>query len=490
MKKRIALLATLFLLFVSFATDFEPRPPANFYVGVDGASNMHGDVGSSDTTALPGPGINDIDHKHRFFTAACPTLLIRTDGHPFALCTAIFGRNLVLRMLNKDNGKKMAKLELTSASLLGGVYAYIDNQDRLVMVDGGHNIIRVKAEYVKKLVLWEWRLSIDDTVSIADAVVGHCGGGNCDSTTSIMAGDDGSVWFATKQSVVGFYDPSTGVTNAIQLGDGSEQVHNSLSTAPGGRVSVMTDHALYLLTKGENGTPQVEWRTEYDRGTHRKPGQLSHGSGASPTFFGPETGTEYLTISDNAEPLISVLVIDASVNTPAEGGRGGQVICKNEVFAEGSSGTENSLIGIGRSMFIASSYGYPYPAEPQGVAAAVPSEADFVGGMARIDIRHDESGCDLVWENTVRSSAVPKLSTTDELIYTVERVDSNGDFSTGLLDTFHFTVVDPYTGVVLKQHKIGGGFFRDTLEMVGNTGFDNVLWLGDVSGVTRIAPKN
>ena len=127
---------------------------------------------------------------------------------------------------------------------------------------------------------------------------------------------------------------------------------------------------------------------------------------------------------------MSVLIYDASTSSS-----GGNIICQNPLFAAGASGSENSVIASNRSVIVASTYGYPYPAEPEGVPSAQPASAPFVGGMARLDVRSNESGCDIVWENDVRSSAVPKLSTTDNLIYTIERKDANGDNATSIFDS-------------------------------------------------------
>ena len=42
--------------------------------------------------------------------------------------------------------RALALLELEQGSLLGGVYAYLDSRDRLVMVDGRQRLLRIRAE--------------------------------------------------------------------------------------------------------------------------------------------------------------------------------------------------------------------------------------------------------------------------------------------------------------------------------------------------------
>lgn len=462
------------------------RPMPNPEVGLDGAATMHSDTYSSDTTPLVGPlggGASAVVSKSVPLAAACPTSLIRSDGHPLVLCTNMFGLNPVVHLLNKKNGRSMASINLPAGSLLGGVYAYIDDEDRLVMVDGQHNLVRVKAFWDTSRIIDRWKVMIDESVSLAAAVNSRCDAShpNCDSVVSINAGGQGDIWFVTKGGVLGIYDAYLGTIETVFLGQG-EEVHNSFSNTLDGQAGIATDEALYLVVMDDARKPVIKWRAAYDSGQYRKPGQLSKGTGATPTFFGPASSSEYLMITDNNDVQASLLVYKTDADEA-------ELICKHGLFNPGASGTENSAIGLGQSVFVASTYGYPYPKVPDGVPAANPATADFAGGMVRIDIRPDESGCDLVWQNDLRSSAVPKLSTADNLIYTVERRGLLNKPKAGLADSFYFTAVDPQTGATRYQKRIGGGFFSDTLQMAGNIGPDRIYWQGTVGGMVRIAPK-
>ncbi|VFQ42794.1 hypothetical protein [Desulfoluna butyratoxydans] len=451
------------------------------HAGMEGADSMHGDTASSDTTPLPGPGSSGVESSKIFLSAACPTVLIRTDGKPFVLSTDHIMRHPVARLLKQRNGKELAKLSLEAGSLLGGVYAFLDSQDRLVMVDGRQRIIRIKAEKTNGLHGPTWSLAIDETATISSAVTGHCGGSDCDSVVSISPGTAGTIWFATQHSVVGIYDTAEGSTSWLKLAD-DERIDNSFSTTSCGRAAIVTSKALYVLWQDTANQPHIAWRHGYDAGTARKPGQLSHGSGATPTFFGPMTGTDYVMITDNADSGISLIVRDTE---------DGHLLCRKSLFTPPlNSGTENSAIGINNTVIVASTYGYPYPKYPEGAGDSVPKKADFPGGMVRIDINDCDEPCEaccVIWENNLRSAAVPKLSTADELIYTIERrAPSEGPNTTGV-DSYYFSVVDFHTGEVLdKSEKIHFGLFGDTLQMAGNIGQDGVYWQGTLSGVVRI----
>ena len=337
------------------------------------------------------------------------------------------------------------------------------------MVDGSNSIIRVSHT---KNVLGLWQLAITQTTPLGAGVPAG------DSVTSLTPSYNGKIWYATGGGTVGIANTSTGVVKSIALPAG-ERVSNSIASSPDG-TAVTTTHALYLLDEDGSGNPVVQWRVPYDRGSARKPGMLSWGSGSTPTFFGPTDGGDYLTIIDNADTQVHVIV--AKVST-------GDVLCTTPVLLAGGAGSENSPIGAGRSVFAASTYGYPYPAVPDDAGPAVPATAVFSGGMTRVDVRADESGCDVVWDNTVRSAAVPKLSTADGTITTLTRHNPLGDTAEASpVDTFSYAVVDPETGALLAEQIIGATTAMDPIQMAGTTGPGRVIYQGTVSGLLRITP--
>ncbi|MFE3292266.1 hypothetical protein, partial [Rhodococcus sp. NPDC059234] len=366
-----------------------PLAPPNPFLGPNGTSTMHGDAGSSDATPLAGPGAGKLDVGATTLASACPTLLQGSDSMIVALCTTMIGRNPTVHLIDRpasgssgglgsadlgsvasgstggrDAGSSLAELPLAKGSLLGGVYAYLDNNDRLVAVDGNRHLVRVGHHDNGG----KWSLTIDESVDLTDAIPAD------DSVTGLAPDWAGNVWFATGAGRVGVVD-TTGHTRTVDLPAG-ERVENSISTSPNG-TSVATTHALYQLSTGPDGTPHVDWRAPYDRGSARKPGQLSWGTGSTPTYFGPGTGHEYVTIVDSADTQVSLLVYRVS---------DGQQICHTPVLAKGGPGSENSPIGAGSSVFVASTYGYPYPAVPENAGPSVPASAPFAGGMTRVDI--------------------------------------------------------------------------------------------------------
>ncbi|MFF8782367.1 hypothetical protein ACF07W_34300 [Streptomyces sp. NPDC015140] len=449
---------------------FGPLPPHNPYAGPSGTATMHGDTGSSDATPLPGPGAGRTTSKRIPLQSACPTVLVGADTYPVALCTPILTRVPTVHLLDPATGESRARLPIAKGSLLGGVYAYLDNADRLVVVDGDKNLLRVAH---RRNADGDWELYVDRSLSLAAAIPGD------DSVTGLAPDWQGRVWFATAAGVVGTADESTGAVRTLTLPAG-ERVDNSISTAPEG-TAVATSHATYLLRAAPDGTPTVTWRRAYERGPARKPGQLSWGTGSTPTFSGPTTGTDYVTVVDNASPTVNLLVYRTDT---------GILVCSTPVLLSAGSGSENSPIGAGRSVFVASTYGYPYPAVPEGAGKSMPASAAFTGGLTRVDVRADGSGCDRKWDTTVRSSAVPRLSTADGLIHTVLRGSLlPGSDATSLLDHYSYAQIDPGTGAVVRRHHLGTSSLYDTLQMAGTVAPGGVVYQGTITGVVRIAPE-
>ncbi|MFJ3098906.1 hypothetical protein [Streptomyces hydrogenans] len=445
-----------------------PVPPHNPYAGPDGTATMHGDTGSSDTTPLAGPGAGALSSKRTALASACPTVLVGSDGLPVVLCTPIFGQVPTVHLLDPATGASLTSLELTKGSLLGGVYAYLDHEDRLVVVDGSRSLLRVGH---RRDASGAWRLSVDRRLSLTAAVP------DGDAVTGLSPDWQGRVWFATGGGTVGLADDRTGQVASLRLPAG-ERVANSISTAPEG-TAVTSTHATYLLTADDDGVPRTVWRQAYDRGRARKPGLLSWGSGSTPTFLGPSSGTEWVAIVDNADTTVRLKVYRTA---------DGKEVCSLPVLvASGGPGSENSPVGAGTSVYVAGTYGYPYPALPDGAGPSDPSSADFAGGLTRVDVRPDGTGCTVVWDNALRSAAVPKLSTATNTLHTVVRDPLiPGTKGTSLLDPYRYVQIDPATGRVVRSHQVGIGSLYDTLQMAGTVAPDGAYLQGTVTGVLRI----
>ncbi|GAA2513990.1 hypothetical protein [Pilimelia columellifera] len=441
---------------------FGPSAPANPALAATTGATMHGDSASAKAFPMAGPG-RSVTTTRTVLAAACAAIVHGSDGYPVALCTDAMTRRPVVHLLDPATGGSLASLPVAPGSLLGGVYAYLDDRDQLVLVDGERNLLRIGHG---RGYLGRWRLTVTERTSLVAVVPAD------DAVTALMPGYDGRVWFATAAGVVGVV-AADGTARTHQLPAG-ERVANSISTAPGGRTAVVSTHALYVFDSDAAGAPRVLWRAGYDRGVARKPGQLSWGSGATPVFFGPATGTEYVAITDNADPHMRLRVLAAANGDP---------VCSTSLFTDRTgSGSENAVVASGRSVFVVNTYGYDYPALPADAGPSVPADAPFSGGVARIDVAADGGGCEPRWSTRTRSAALPRLSMADRTIYTVVQA--------GLLNTdadpFHYATVDADSGSVTSSTGLGFGLVNP-LQMTGTVTAGGVFYQGTLTGLVRVA---
>lgn len=448
----------------------------NPHLGAPGVTTMHGDAQASDCTPLRGPGANRWNVRKTALGGACPTVLVGSDHFVQVLCTQVFSENLEMLVpkisILSPAGVELAKMDLPKGALLGGVYAYLDAQNRMVLVDGTNTLIRLAHSADGRRIWVDSRVDLSGMLSIVPG----------DQVVGLVPDWQGRVWVASKNGAIGVVDHARGIVRATLLRSGGaqgvERIDNSISACPTG-VSVVTSHAIYMLTAGESGAPQVSWSRTYDRGRARKPGKLAWGSGASPTFFGPN-GSDYVMLTDNADSQENVIIYRTADGR--EVGRAG-------LFARGASGTENSMIGIGNTVIGANTYGYPYPKYPDGAGTSVPASALFAPGMERWDIT--DRGLRQVWNRPdVYSAAVPRYSTADGIIYTCERRRGPAGLADGAYA--HAVAIDMATGRTLHSQQLpdhvsiilGGG---DTLQMVGTIDAFGTWWQGTISGVYRIS---
>lgn len=469
-----------------------PDNPAD---GPTGANAMHGDSLASDTTPLAGPGAGAVKVRQLALGGPCPSILIGSDGLPITLCTQALTRQPLAVLLDPARGSRLASLKLTGGgNLFAGVYPYLDAEDRLVVVDGTGKLLRIA--HARSAATGAWSLRVDAQIDLTPAIKASCGSATCGGIVGLSPDWAGRAWFATQDGGVGFADPATGAVRVLQLPAG-ERVANSIATAPGG-TAVTSDHAVYLLDAGAGPTrgadaasqpgpadaaPRIRWRSTYDRGTARKPGQLSQGSGSTPTFLGTAPGADpagAVAFVDNAEPA-EHLIVRASDD--------GRLLCDLPVLAPGPSGSENSPVGIDGAVIVASTFGYPYPAVPDWAGGSKPSAARLGAGVQRIDLDPSApAGCKVRWTAPVSSAAVPKLSLADGLLYTVDRQPLTLDGHGGAFDLYALTAIDAATGKVRSKRPIAATSLADTMQLAGNIGAGGTLWQGDFAGLLRIAP--
>ena len=168
-------------------------------LGPAGTATVHGDAASTDT--LPGRGPGTTPAVTSALTGAtCSTVFVGTDGLPVALCTSYVGLTPptplapTVKLFHPDTAAVLAEVQLAKGALLGGVYGYLDEHDRVVVADGNRRLLAVGHERTDA---GPWRMTVDVLADLSRAVPAG------DAVTGLMPAFDGRVWFATSGGVVG-----------------------------------------------------------------------------------------------------------------------------------------------------------------------------------------------------------------------------------------------------------------------------------------------
>ncbi|MFJ9824740.1 hypothetical protein ACIRSU_10225 [Streptomyces sp. NPDC101160] len=464
-------------------------PPQHPYLAPNGRSGMHADAAGSATYPWSGPLGREphvTSEKIAALGGECATVTFDADGRLITVCGTFSG--FLLKLLDPRTLATLAEYQLPQRSSTveaitrldfekifkdtsGGAYFYLDNRDRVVLADSRQHVLRIAH---RQKADGGWEFAVEDDWDLTSLVPHDCvtwtnlfPSGVCDPVTSVMPDWQGRIWWVTRLGRVGTIDPATGALRAIRL-DG-EEIQNSFPVAEDG-VSIVSDHALYSFRADPDGTPRIQWRQTYDRGTGTKPGSVNQGSGTTPDLFGQD-GAKYVAITDNADDRMNILVYRRGTDV-ADADR---LVCRVPVFGTGASTTDNSLISWGNSLVVENNYGYEN-------VTSLTFGRSVVGGVTRVDVRPDGSGCDTVWESDVRSpSTVPKLSTANGLLYFYEkRPNVLG------IDAWYLTAVDFRTGARAWSRLTGTGLAYDNNWAPVTIGPDGTAYVGVFNGIVAV----
>jgi hypothetical protein len=113
----------------------------------------------------------------------------------------------------------------------------------------------------------------------------------------------------------------------------------------------------------------------------------------------------YLAIVDNNDVRERLLVYRVRGTAGSK-----RLICEVPLFSAGASAAEDAPIGVGDTIVVENTYGYDYTDYRGSRLRQLP------GGLTRVDVRPDGSGCATVWTNPIRGSGLAKLSIHDGYI--------------------------------------------------------------------------
>jgi hypothetical protein len=437
------------------------RPPHNPSMARNGRNNVHNDAWMSDTYWIRGPLGRSPETLSTAIGRVCVTVTFDRKGRLVATCSALTGAHLF--MFDPVTLDTLAEFALPfvappagqdpTTNSAGGAYFYLDDKDRAVVATAdGH--IWIVAETGSGATPG-FALERDFDLS---SVIGD------DRVTSVLPDWKGKLWFVGRyHGIVGVLDPDTGDVRTIQLG---EEIENSFAVDRHG-VYIVSDVSMYRFDLDATGTPTVTWSQAYQNSGVTKTGQFNAGSGTTPTLL--DGG--YVAITDNADPMNVVVYRRAATLPPGQS----RTVCEVPVFAAGASATENSLIGVGKSLIVENNYGY-YVVTTMNGAVTSP-------GVIRIDI--DSGGCHVVWENTTERvpSVVSKVSARTGLLYTFTK---DPDPANPSADVWFWAALDFETGELVWKQLAGTGLGFNNHYAGIALGRDGTAYVGAIGGLLAI----
>ncbi|HWJ11624.1 MAG TPA: hypothetical protein VNS46_19750, partial [Nocardioides sp.] len=395
-----------------------PPVPQNPWLAPNGRSSMHNDAYSTDAYAVSGPTGRALTMRTASYgIRECATMAFDSRSRIVGLCGGLEG--FTMMVIDPVTLRAVAQLQLSArdfskaanpfTDICGGTYFFLDGQDRAYATTTESAIAEVQ-------------VGADGTLSRGRTwpLASYLGSDDCLVATGVDW--SGRIWWFSQQGTVGTLDRATGTVRALDLPEG-EDIYNSVSSDETGGVYFVSTHRSYRLDASADGTPEVTWAIPYDRGSTKKPGMLSQGSGTSPTLI----GERWIAIADNADPQSNVIVYDRRKGVTD------REHCTVPVLQSGASTTENSLVAAGNSLIIENNYGYA------GVQSTLLGRST-TPGVSRVMIA--DEGCHVAWTNpTVAPTSVPKASLGNGLVYVYSKPPRKD-----LLDAWYVTAIDIRTG--------------------------------------------
>jgi len=449
--------------------------PSNPFQAPAPWSVIHNDTYMSDTYRCPGPlGRFPSAMSTWLGTVKDPfalTVGITFDSHGYLVAAAITAdtetliATVKLTLIDPNTLATLAQISLPPDQLESpsdrpsGVYFYTDELDRIVVGTVERTIWIVSHAQTAT----GWEFSHDITYDLSSTIPPS------DGIQALQPDFAGRIWVTSKGGVVATLDAHTGYIYGVShdLRNLGERVLNGHAVDEENGMFVASSNAMYRFDADIFARPCITWRAVYGTGDRIKPGQIDLGTGTTPTLM----GKEYVTITDNDDPYMHVLVYRRAKYVS-----GNRLVCAVPVFKPYKGCTENSLVATDRSIIVENNYGY------RSTSQDTTNGRTTMPGITRIDL--DRNGrARKVWTSYTDSipSAVTKMSLRNGLIYSYTKPKGPGT-----TDCWYFTAIDFRTGKTVWKRLAGTGILYDNNYASIYLGPNGVLYQGVNGGVVAM----
>ena len=419
----------------------------------NGSSTMHDDAWATDSYQGPGPLGQEPEVTTAWYgLEECATLAFDPIGRLVALCGNRSGP--VLHVLDPETMRPLETLDLPDREdsdkrpwedLCGGAYFYLDARAQAVVATTDRRVLTVDTDGLEQV----------DEVDLGGVVPDD------DCLVALLPDWDDHTWYVTQDGRVGVAG-GTGDPTPLDL---AGEIANSIAADDTG-VYLVTTEALYKVELDGSGEPAIVWEAAYDHGEEKKPGQLSAGSGTTPTVL----PSGLVAITDNAEPLMHVQFYDVT---------DGSLVCEAAVFGKGESASDNSLVAVGdASVVVENNYGYRGPWSTMLGRATV-------GGLARVDADPATGECTVGWRSDeVAPTSVAKVSLATGLVYAYTTRPSWWGVS-----AWYLTALDARTGETVFSVRTGTGTLSNNHYSAVTLGPDGAAYVATLGGMVRVRDR-
>jgi hypothetical protein len=444
---------------------YDPEPieldvEQNPNLAANGFSSMHNDGWATDAYTVAGPLGDDPEVDTAWYgIKECATIAFDTKGRMIALCGNVKGP--IMHVVDLESMDPTQTLELPGRTgtsgkrpwedLCGGAYFYLDEQDVAYVGTTERSIAVVTTSDA----YGDPELRLDRTLDLTGVIPED------DCVIALMPDWDGAgSWWVTRNGRVGHVTEDEAPT-VLDLGEG---ISNSVSADDEG-LFVVTDDAFFKIRLAATGEPEILWKTPYTNSGIDKSGQLSPGSGTTPTVL----PSGLVAITDNAEPRMNVQFYEADT---------GELVCEAPVFEDGESSSDNSLVMVGEaSVVVENNFGNDSP-----LSAAL--GRGFPGGFSRVDVvgEGEDRECRVAWtSDEIGPSTVPKVSLPNGLVYTYTVKPNRWGVT-----AWYVTAISAATGDTAFSVRTGTGTMFNNHGAPVTLAPDGSLYVPTLTGMVRV----
>ena len=185
------------------------------------------------------------------------------------------------------------------------------------------------------------------------------------------------------------------------------------------------------------------WAYSYKNCGIMKPGLVNVGSGTTPTLLDSKDGRKLVTIADNANPYMNVVVCDRET---------GELICEVPVLPKMRGCDEASLIGVDNRIVVENNFGHtlsrPY-------SQFIPNEP----GMEMVEVAAaPDKGGEVVWRDTTRTFFAMSMLARESGIIFAHSGDWSHPGATTEGPEYSIIAMDAWDGRIIWKIPLGKGF--------------------------------